>query len=149
MASIEDIQSEWQKDSPIDHTECAFEAARVDSLHHKYEKMHVYERVRLRKMESELNILEFAKFEFYSDGPNETTPKEWLPLTPPSNKKILKADMDRYMNADPDINKAKLAIAIQEDKIDLLKSIVSKINFRGNLIRTILDDLKWKSGINS
>jgi len=47
---IEDIVSEWDKDSKIDETELGTEAAKIPKLHNKYLKFFMGERIVLFKM---------------------------------------------------------------------------------------------------
>lgn len=142
---IEEILAEWEKDAKIDKTEIAFEAARVQSIHHKYEKMHVYEKLRLHKLQQIHNALKLAKHEFFTQGPSEETPKDW---EYPAIGKVLNKDLELYMNADKQMIKSNLEIAEQREKIELLKSIVYALNNRGYLLKTIMDDLRWKTGLN-
>ena len=62
-------------DSDIDKTALDEELKNIPYLHDKYYKILSVERSLLKKYERQLKVLKFEKFDFYSNGPNETTSK--------------------------------------------------------------------------
>ena len=141
---IESIFELWKEDSQIDKTEVADETAKIPKLHDKYYKIFIGERILLRQIESDFKKLKFSKYEFYSQGPNgEDYQKNWKM---PSKGLILKADIPMYIDSDNDIIEASLKIGIQQEKVELLDSIIKSINNRGYLMSTILGWHKFTSG---
>lgn len=141
---LEQIFSEWEKDSNIDMTELGEESLKISKLHHKYFQMLTYERIQHRKLEAELKTLRLEKHEFYTQGPTkETIDKGWE--LPPIGK-ILRSDVANYLEADKDIISLSLKIGIQLEKMDLLKSIITTLNNRGYNIKAAIDWEKFKMG---
>lgn len=143
---LEDIFAEWEKDSKIDRTELGEESLKIAQLHHKYFKIFSNERLTLRKLNVDYKQLKLAKYEFYTMGPTEETQELGWQLPPQG--KILRADAQQYVEADKDIINLSLKIGLQEEKLELLESIIKGLNSRGYNIKTALDYLKFTSGVN-
>ncbi len=142
--NFESIFAEWEKDSNIERTSLDTESIKIPELHHKYYKIYIAEKVRLRKLESEMKKLKLDKYEFYTQGHNEETrAKGWIL---PSRGAIIKADVQLYLDADTDIIDLSLQIGIQQEKIDFLESIIKSLRDRGFLIKTALDFIKFTNG---
>jgi hypothetical protein len=141
---IEDILESWKEDVVIDRTELGDEALKIPKLHHKYYQMLVSERLILRKLESELKQLKLDKYEFLTQGPNEETKDKGWKLPPKGM--ILKADLPMYMDADPDIINISLRIGMQQEKIELLDSVVKSIMNRNFVIKNAIDWQKFTMG---
>lgn len=140
FVKLEEILDEWEKDSKIDSSALDTESLNIPFLHHKYIKMFSTENLLYKKMKYEKTQLELKKFEYYSGKMDVDTLKEegWeqFPL------KILKPDVPLYINADPDLQKHILKLEYQNEKLDLLKSILSTINNRSFQISNAI---KWNA----
>ena len=141
---LEDIFAEWEQDSHIDRSELGAEALRIPKLHHKYFKIFTNERLVLRKYESELKQLKLAKHEFFTMGPTEETHALGWKLPPQG--KILRSDVNNYIEADSDVVNLTLKIGIQQEKIGLLESIIKSFTNRGFNIKAAIDFEKFKVG---
>jgi len=141
---IEDIFEEWNKDSNVDRTELGDEALKIPKLHHKYFQIFSNEKLLLRKYESEMKVLKLEKYEFYTQGPNEETQAKGWAL--PAKGLILKSDIPMYIEADKHIIELSLKIGLQQEKIDLLESIIKSLSNRGYNIRAAIDFLKFTMG---
>lgn len=140
---IDEILDLWKEDSKVDGAEIGDEAIKIAKLHHKYYQILVNERFVLRSHEAEMKKLKLDKYEFYTQGPNEETEKKGWKI--PAKGLILKADIPMYMDADDDIIRLSLRIGIQQEKIDLLESIVKTIMNRGYNLKVALE---WQKFIN-
>lgn len=142
---LESIYEMWHQDSKIDHTELSHEALRIPQLHHKYFQIYSNEKLMLRKYELELKRLRLDKYEFYTQGPTkETQEKGWQ--LPPIGR-IIKSDVNQYIDADSDIIHLTLKVGVQQEKIELLDSIIRSLNNRGYLIKSAIDFEKFKVGM--
>jgi hypothetical protein len=142
---IDDIYAEWEKDSHINRSELGEEALNIPKLHHKYFKIFTNERLLLRKQEAELKQLKVEKLEFYTMGPTEETHSKGWRLPPQG--KILKSEVNNYIEADADIIQLTLKIGIQNEKISLLESIIKSLTARGFNIKAAIEWEKFKVGI--
>lgn len=140
---LDEILDFWQEDTKIDRTELGDEALNIAKLHHKYYQILVNERLILRKHESDLKQLKLDKYEFFTQGPNEETQSKGWKL--PAKGLILKADIPMYMDADDDLITLSLKIGMQQEKIELLESIIKTIMNRGYNIKAAIE---WQRFIN-
>jgi len=120
--NIDEITELWKEDSFIDKTELGDESIKIPSLHQKYYKIYINEKLILRKQETALKQLKLEKYEFFSQGPNEETKARGWKL--PAKGLILKTDIPMYIEADQDIINMSLKIGYQQEKIDYLESII-------------------------
>ena len=141
---LEDILTHWEQDAKINRDDLDQESLGASTLHHKYHKIFTHERLILRKYELELKQLRLEKFEFLTQGhTRETQEKGWQ--LPPIGK-ILKADAHTYVDADKEVVELTLKIGIQNEKIELLSSIIKSIMNRGFQIKNAIEWIKFQSG---
>lgn len=142
---LEDIFKLWEEDCNIDRQDLGTEALKIAKLHSKYYNIYVHERLKLRKYEAEMKTLKLEKYEFYTQGPTkEQVQKGWQ--LPPAGR-IIKSEVSSYMEADKDMITLSLQIGIQQEKIELLESIIKSLNNRGYNIRAAIDWAKFQSGM--
>ena len=141
---IEDILEQWKIDSEIDRTELGDEALRIPKLHHKYYQIYIQEKLTLRSQDADMKKLKLDKHEFFTQGHTEETRSKMWEL--PARGLILKADIPMYMDADKDIIKLSLKIGIQQEKIELLESIIKSLTNRGFQIKSAIDWQKFTMG---
>ena len=141
---LEEIFTEWEKDSNIDITELGEESLKISKLHNKYFRILSYERMQYKKLDAELKMLRLEKHEFYTQGPTKETMERGWKL--PAVGKILRSDVNNYIDSDRDIVNLSLKIGMQIEKIDLLESIIKVIINRGYNLKVDLDWEKFKMG---
>ena len=136
---FEEIQKLWSGDCEIDETELSQESVKIPQLHNKYLILFHDERLRLRTMKFDHSKLLKVKREYYSGRMDETELEayDWEPF----QYKLLKADVQEYIDADDDIIEGKKKISLQEEKVEYLESIVKSLSNRGYLIKNAID---WK-----
>jgi len=142
--NIDDILNLWQEDVKIDKTELGDEALNIPKLHHKYYQIFVKEKLILRKYDSEFKQLKLDKYEFLTQGPNEETKDKGWRL--PAKGMILKGDIPLYLDADDDIVNLSLKIGLQQEKIELLDSIIKSIMNRNFVIKNAIDWNRFTMG---
>jgi hypothetical protein len=142
--TIDEILENWHIDSQIDRTELGDAALDIPKLHHKYYQIFVKEKMILRKQESDMKQLKLDKYEFLTQGPNEETKEKGWKLPPKGM--ILKGDLPMYLDADPDVVTLSLKIGYQQEKIELLDSIIKTIINRNFIIRNAIDWQKFTMG---
>ena len=69
---------------------------------------------------------------------------EWQPFL----VKVLKSEVNSYIESDDDIIKLKETIALMEEKINYIDSVIRMINNRGFQIKSAIDWIKYKDGIS-
>jgi hypothetical protein len=141
---LDEIYEEWKKDADIDRTDLDHEALKVPKLHHKYFQVYTSEKLLLRKYEGDMKALKLAKYEFYTQGPSkESQEKGW---DMPSRGMILKQEMPMYLEGDKDIIELSLKIGLQQEKVELVESIIKSFTNRGFLIKSAIEWIKFTQG---
>jgi len=142
---LDDILQTWTEDSKIDRGDLEAENLRLPTLHSKYWSLLTSERIVLKKYDSDFKILYLQKFEFLTQGSTkETNEKGWE--LPPCGR-IIKSDVDRYLEADSQMIEIGLKISIQREKVSLLEDIIKTINGRSWILTNILNVRKFENGI--
>lgn len=140
---LHEILSEWEKDSKIDKTALDSASLKTPSLHHKYLKIYIAEKIKFKEMDFAVKELELKKWEYYSGkmSEEELEAEGWEPW----DKKVLKPDMDRYLKSDKDVIDKLIALDIQKEKVEAVQSILSTINNRSFHISNAI---KWSQFLN-
>lgn len=142
---LEEIQELWNRDREIDISELATESIRIPQIHDKYLKIYVDEKIKLRKLQLNLAKISKIKSDYYSGrmSQEELDRLEWQPFL----VKVLKGEVNSYVESDDDIIKLKETIALMEEKINYIDSVIRMINNRGFQIKSAIDWIKYKDGI--
>ena len=142
---LEEIQELWNRDREIDISELATESIRIPQIHDKYLKIYVDEKIKLRKLQLNLVKISKMKSDYYSGrmSQEELDRLEWQPFL----VKVLKGEVNSYVESDDDIIKLKETIALMEEKINYIDSVIRMINNRGFQIKSAIDWIKYKDGI--
>lgn len=142
---LENILAEWDVDSQLDRTKLDTVSLDLPKMHAKYLRILANERLLLKKYDAEYKQLKFDKYDFYCDGWSEDHPIEWKEQQP-ARGRILKADVGRYLEADKDIINLSLKMGMQNEKIEVLKSIVDTISRLGFQVKNAIDWMRFQNG---
>lgn len=142
--TLEEINEMWAKDARIDDTNLGSEATKIPQLHNKYYMLYSQEALRMRKYKAELKELEFAKYEYYIGTMTEEDMKTrgWKP----NPLKILRADVNKYIECDKEIIRISLKIDYHMQVANYLEDIIKQINNRNFMIRAAIDWAKFQAG---
>lgn len=143
---LQEIFSEWEKDSKIDPTKLDIESLNIPVLHNKYYKIFVSEKLLLIKTQNTYNTLKHDKKEFLTLGPDEHSREKGWQLPP--RGKILKAEAEEYLLTDTELIELGLKVATQKEKVELLISIIDSINKRSFQIKNAIEFIKFQNGIS-
>lgn len=142
---IDEIFSEWEKDSNIDKSELAQASLDIPLLHGRWLRRYLDEKLLLFKIRQEFQRLSLRKYEWLLGG--ETKESRALEWTFPARGVPLKSDIQKYLDADPQMQEILARFTIQEEKVKALESIVNQINWRHNVIKNAIEDTKFKQGL--
>lgn len=139
--NIDEIQSLWEEDSKIDPDNLHQESIKIPALHSKYYK--IYNNIVLLKKleENKLKILKKEKWLYYSGKSDPDVYKE-----NPFDHKVLKPDLDRYMDADEDILKSTSKLDYYQTMISYLDSILKTILNRTYQIKNSIEFMRFTAG---
>jgi transposase len=142
--NIEEIQTLWDKDCQINELKLAEESMKTISLHSKYLRLHSQSKIQLLKLQQAYKFLYFEKKEFLINPTKETMNQHNWQI--PDRGKLLKNEIDSYLQGDKELLKLELKIGIEQEKVDYLKSILQAINSRTFIIKNAIEDRKWMAG---
>jgi Recombination, repair and ssDNA binding protein UvsY len=142
---LEDIFELWSEYAVIDKTALDDEALKIPKAHNKFYRLYSAERLRVRQQKSDLNKLLLEKYTFYTEGPTKEQVDAGWKLPP--RGKIIKNEVEKYLEADQDIIDLNLRIAYTQEKVDALKSIIDELNRRSFNIRAAIDFIKFTQGV--
>lgn len=139
-----DIAAIWAKDSPIDETNLVGESKNIPVLHSKYYNLFYREVLRVKKLKAEYKELEARKREYYDGSMAEEDLKDngWKPY----QKKVLRNEVDKYIQSDKDIIKLSLTIDFHSANANFLEDIVRTIHSRNFIVKNMIDMLKFQAG---
>lgn len=140
----DDISEMWAVDSKIDETNLLRESRRIPELHNKYYTLYYKEALRVKKLRYDYKALEQAKREWYDGSMAEEDLRDrgWTPY----QKKILRNDLDKYIQSDKDIIALSLKIDYHSANANYLEDIIKTIHSRNFVIKNMIDVLKFQHG---
>jgi len=136
---FEEIQYQWTLDCVMDETELSKESIKIPQLHNKYLIFYSNEKLKFKEIKYLFAGLIRRKRDYYSGRmtAKELEMADWEPF----QLKLLKADVQEYIDADDNVIESKKLLALQEEKVNYLESIVKSLTTRGYLIKNAID---WK-----
>ena len=141
---IEDIVSEWDKDCKMDETELGEESTKIPVIHNKYLKIYMGENAQLKRMFAQRNkrkrlLTEYYLGELDQDELEELGRDQFY-------KKILKNEVEMYIESDDDFIDLNLKLALQQEKVNYREAVLKSINNRGCQIKNAIDWLRFTDG---
>lgn len=142
---LEEISQEWIKDAKIDTTELDIESIKIPQLHSKYLKIYFEERRRLKGFEFQSKEMYLNKYEYYNGRLSDEELKNlnWEPFM----KRLMKNEVDLYLESDKDIIGNNMRIVNQKEKLDMLEEILKNLNQRNFQIKNAIDWKKFTQGV--
>ncbi len=140
---LEELMKEWEDDANINRLDLTGASLDVPKLHAKYFRIYMGERARLIQWMNDLKVMKLEKYEFYVDGPHSESDPSW---ELPAKGRILKADVERYLDGDKHLIDLASRVELQKEKIKFLESIISSLNFRPNTIKNAIEMIKFEAG---
>lgn len=139
--TLEQLQELAEKKLKINDTELDLESLKTPQLHNEFLKHLTTFKLMLSRAETEYNILKKDKWEYYTGKADaEVYAKK------PFDLKILRTDIDKYLDADVDLQKAKQKVDYLETTVDFLDRTIRQISNRGFTIKNAIDWRKFTSG---
>ena len=142
--STDDISELWAVDAKIDETNLINESKRIPALHSKYYNLYFKEALKVKKLRADYKELEHAKYEYYNGSMDEEELRErgWKPF----RLKVIRQDMDKYMQSDKDIINLSLKIDYHSARANYLEDIIKTIHSRNFVIKNMIDVMKFQHG---
>lgn len=134
----------WDKDCKIDETELGTESTKIPQIHNKYMKIYMGERAVYFKMQAELKRQRRKLSEYYLGELDLPDLKEMG--RDQFYKKLLKNEVETYVESDSEMIETVLKVSMQGEKINYLEAILKSLNNRGFNIKNAIEWLRFTSG---
>ncbi len=143
--TLDQLIEAWRQDAPIDTTELGVASMKVPELHSKYLKLYFEERRKLKSIEFQSKELSLKKYEYYNGklSQEELDELNWEPFM----KRLMKNEIDMYLESDKDIIQSSVKIVNQKEKLALLEEVIKNINQRNFQIKNAIDWKKFTNGV--
>lgn len=142
---IKKLQDMWNADSKIDRLTLVEDLLINSNLNSKYVGLYASHREAVKYYENKLYKERLFKHEYYTGKSNYEALKERN--LEPFGYKILKSEVEMYINADDDIIRISDKKHFHETMVKMLDSILWSIKDRGKSIIYIIEWEKHSNGI--
>ena len=139
---LSELFAKTEHDLKIDDVELDRESLRTPYLYDKYLKMYITSGLELTKHKKEYDALKLKKFEYYTGKADPEVYKE-----NPKGIKVLKGDLDLYLDADPDLRKVEESLGYMKSKVNFLEKTLKNIENRNWNIKNTIEWRKFLSGV--
>lgn len=143
--NIELLMEEWVKDAQYDETEPQRAMANIPKLHAKYLRIMTHHNLIVKKLLAEYNTRRKIKWEYYSGDLNNQEDLEKYGLEP-MLKKVLRADLQHYLDSDTELNNILLKKVIHEEIVEFCKNVLKELNNRTWQLKSYMDWEKFVGG---
>jgi len=138
---LEQLQDLADKKLKINDTELDLESLKTPQLHNEFLKHLTKFKLMLSRAETEHNMLKRDKWEYYTGKADAS-----VYALKPFDLKILRTDIDKYLDADIDLQKSKQKVDYLSTTVDFLDKTIRQIANRGFTIKNAIDWRKFTSG---
>ena len=138
---LEQLQLEADKDLKINDTELDLESLKTPQLHNKYMKHYTKFKLLLTRTEDELKTIKRDKWEYYT---GKADPSVYQ--AKPFDLKIMRTDIDKYLEADIDIQKLSQKVAYLVTVVDFLDRTLRVVVNRTYTIKNAIEWRRFTSG---
>ena len=141
--TLEELYKETEKDlAPLNKELLEIEASNQAMLHDKYLKFFIDAGAEYSVIKQKHDYVLLQKRHYYLGKASAEEYRE-----KPFDIKVLKGDLDFYLNADEELQEFKQKLNYHKLKIDFLEKTLSSIKSRGYDIKSAIDWLKFKNGL--
>ncbi len=138
---LEQLQDLADKKLKINDTELDLESLKTPQLHNEFLKHLTKFKLMLSRAETEHNILKRDKWEYYTGKADAS-----VYALKPFDLKILRTDIDKYLDADMSYKSQNKKWIIFQTTVDFLDRTIRQIANRGFTIKNAIDWRKFTSG---
>tara|TARA_A100001011_G_scaffold111138_1_gene117671 strand:+ start:1644 stop:2072 length:429 start_codon:yes stop_codon:yes gene_type:complete len=138
---LEQLQEQAEKDLKINDTELDLESLKTPQIYNKYLKHYTKYKLLLTRAESDYSTLKREKWEYYT---GKADPKVYEEK--PFDLKILKTDLDKYLDADIDLQKTIQKVKYLDTTVDFLERTLRQVSNRTYTIKNAIEWRRFTSG---
>ena len=139
--NLDEIQLSWEEDSKIDEDNLHTESTKIPSLHAKYYRILNNILIMKKLEENKFKQIKKEKWQYYT---GKADPEVYIEK--PFDHKVLRQDVDKYMDSDEDLIKVLNKIDYFQVMLNYLDSILKLINNRTFQIKNSIEWQKFIRG---
>ena len=141
--NIDNLKEQWSKDSALS-SDYHRESMRIPQLHSKYLNYFFDEKKDLTRMSKALARMRRIRFEYYTGTiePGMLDKFNWDPFL----RKILKTEVNMYLDSDDVLSTMEVELQDQKDKIHFIEEVLKQIAQRNFQIKEAISWQKFVSG---
>jgi hypothetical protein len=139
--TLSELKEQIQEDLKLHADRLNYDAIATPDIHNKYNNLYRRERVALKELQREWDVLYLQQWEYYRKKADPEV-YEKKPLL----KKIIDTDAKYYLAADPILQEQRAKIEAKEELLDYIKRALDQISQRTWLIRNYTEYLKFQNG---
>ena len=145
--NLEQLHAEWKSDSQIEFNKLDVSSVETPKLHAKYLELLSTYKLKLKDAEFKQKELMKNKWLWYNGklDQDEIEKLGWDP-DPFDGLRILKGEMQHYVEADPELVASEAKMAYLNTIIETLKEILENIKWRHQTIRNAVEWKKFEAG---
>jgi len=136
------LKSESSTDLEIDEVDLDTEVLKTPKLHSKYLNMYSEEVIRLKDLYSFSAKVKLERWKYWNGKQTD----EYYARNGIQHEKILKTDIEKYLNADEKMTLVNDIITIQKTIVEHLEKVLKEIGTRNFHIKAAIDWRKFTSG---
>lgn len=140
--SLDLLKEMADEDLAIDRSKLDSESLETPKLHNKWIRMLYDRKERLKMLEWRKKILIKDKWLYYNGKASDDVYKKKGAF----HMKVLKNDLNMFIDADEDFHKLEARIGRAENELDFIKRTIDEINRRNWAISNALKALKFMNG---
>ena len=143
--TLDQMMEEWRLDATVDSTELGIASLKIPELHSKFLKIYFDERRKLKALEFQSKDLSLKKYEYYNGklSQEELDELNWEPFV----KRLMKNEVDMYLDSDKDIIQNNVRIINQKEKLAFLEEVLKNVNQRNFQIKNAIEWKKFTQGV--
>jgi hypothetical protein len=143
--TLDQMMEEWRLDATVDSTELGIASLKIPELHSKFLKIYFDERRKLKALEFQSKDLSLKKYEYYNGklSQEELDELNWEPFV----KRLMKNEVDMYLDSDKDIIQNNVRIINQKEKLAFLEEVIKNLNQRNFQIKNAIEWKKFTQGV--
>lgn len=139
--NIEEITQIINQDLTIDRMNLVDEASRTPNLFTKYIAIFQEEKLKLRSLKKKYYLIYKSRREFYMGTAPEEDYREEV-----NDRKVLRQDVEIWLDADVKLQNQKDRVEYQECVVDMLERTIKEINSRTFHIKEMIAMIRFESG---
>lgn len=139
---LEQVKKQAENDLEIDDFELDRALLDTPKLHGVWLTMFTDETINLKELYSLKEKVRLERWKYYQGKQTD----EYVTKNGIIHEKILKSDLDKYLNADSKLSLVNDIVTVQKALVDFIEKTLKEIGNRGFHIKSVIDWRKFSSG---